>query len=682
MPNNWAKFDGSQPTLPKYLREAGYETAMIGKWHLHTDPTGFDHWQVLPGQGAYFNPDFLTPDGKIRRPGYVTRVVTDDAITWLREGRDPDKPFYLQIGHKAPHSQWEPEEKYAGLFDGREMPEPDTLHEDLSHRSPSFQHVETTLDPDGIGQYEKGFYNRHKADMPEGMDGKATRSWIYQKYVKDYLRTVASVDEQMGRLLDYLDESGLGENTLVLFTSDQGYYLGEHGLYSKHLMYEESFSTPLLMRYPAAIQPGTVVEDLAMNIDFAPTILDFAGAAIPDDMQGVSLRPVFEAGSELDRDAVYYRYYHPGWGHTAHEGVRTDRYKLIRFMHPKEAPRQVYWELYDLQEDPDEMNNIYDTASPELKQTLTRKLIELRRQYQVPEDNSDLLFNMGPKVPPLDGQAIEPQAAVPPKAAPMPTVVEPAVAKPATDVCQSSVLSNDFDSVDKGRYDAGAGAAFRFGGGDEKVLLGNATGNQDIDVFETGGAGNSGYARSVGTAVRSRSTVSIFKGADFSVCFQFEPAAGSNLGAFASGGFALPVGLDGSGFFAEQEDSRMMLGLALLERGEGIGTARFASMGKFQAYTELSAEDISLTDGHWYQLDFDLRFDPALGDWVTGGMTLTDRGMDGTDAGRVVGTFGASRIPPRNGTALNDAAEAYVVVVMNSARGARKMDNLSVKMRP
>ncbi|AKJ64480.1 sulfatase [Kiritimatiella glycovorans] len=407
VPDNWADFDGSQPTLPKYLRRAGYQTAMIGKWHLHTEPTGFDHWQVLPGQGAYSNPQFLTPAGKIRRSGYVTRVVTEDAIEWMRNGRDPGKPFYLQIGHKAPHSQWEYEQQYAGLFEGRRLPEPGTLNEDLSHRTPPLEHVETTLDPEGIWKYEKGWAARHGGPeriLPEGLNKARMRGWIYQRYVKDYLRTVASIDDQMGRLLDYLDESGLGENTLVIFTSDQGYFLGEHGFYSKHLMYEQSFGTPLLMRYPGVIQPGSVVDDLAMNIDFAPTVLDFAEVECPADMQGRSLRPLVDASVDGGtwREAVYYRYYHPGWGHTPHEGVRTDRYKLIRFMHPRSAPRKEYWELYDLQEDPDEMHNLYEEASPELIQRLTRKLVELRRRYDVPEDNSDLLFNMGPKVPPLE----------------------------------------------------------------------------------------------------------------------------------------------------------------------------------------------------------------------------------------------------------------------------------------
>ena len=400
--DNWAKFDGSQPTLPKYLRQSGYETAMIGKWHLHTDPTGFDYWQVLPGQGAYIDPEFQSPDGIARREGYVTRVVTDEAIAWLNKRHQTSKPFYLQIGHKAPHSPWIYEEKYAHLFEDTDLPEPATLHEDLSHRSPSVMDIESTLDPEGIGKHEKAFYKRHRNNMPHGLSSAQVRSWIYQRYLQDYLRTVASLDEQMGRLLDYLDEKGLSENTLVIFTSDQGYFLGEHGFYSKHLMYEEPFSTPLLMRWPARIKPGTVIEDLVVNIDFAPTILDAAGAGIPDDMQGLSLSPLFQSPHEPLRDAVYYRYYHPGWGHTPHEGVRTDRYKLIRFMHHRKAPRKIYWELYDLQSDPYEMHNLYDTASPELKARLTRRLVELRRQYLVPDDNSDLLFDMGKKIPPLE----------------------------------------------------------------------------------------------------------------------------------------------------------------------------------------------------------------------------------------------------------------------------------------
>ena len=405
--DNAEPFDGSQVTLPKLLQEAGYQTAMVGKWHLHSDPTGFDYWSVLPGQGVYVDPTFVGPEGETQKEGYVTEIVTQEAIQWLSNRREKSKPFYLQIGHKAPHSWWQPEKKYASLFEEDTLPEPPSLHEDISHRSAPVQHVEATLDPKGIFEHEKAFYRRHRADfenLPQGMPDKEVRSWIYQKYIKDYLRTSASIDEQMGRLLDFLDENGLADNTLIIFTSDQGYFLGEHGFYGKQLMYEEAFSTPLLVRYPKEIAEETVVNQLAVNIDLAPTVLDYAGVSIPEEMQGRSLRSLINAKQEVGkwRDAVYYRFYHPGWGHTPHEGVRTSRYKLIRFYANPKAPREDYWELYDLKNDPKEMNNIYEDAPAELVGELRDKLIALRRELRVPEDNSDLLFEMGSRVPPLE----------------------------------------------------------------------------------------------------------------------------------------------------------------------------------------------------------------------------------------------------------------------------------------
>lgn len=391
--HNREDFDGSQQTFPKLLKAAGYETAIIGKWHLHTDPTGFDFWQVLPGQGAYWNPQFLTAQGRITRRGYATTVITDDAIQWMRETHDPDKPFYLQIGHKAPHAGWEPDKKHESLFADSDLPEPPSLHEDLLSRTPA---VRKSLNIIGSKMWEgqKSFSKRYGA-LPEGLSDRELRSWVYQRYIKDYLRCVASIDENLGRLLDYLDDSGLADDTLFLFTSDQGFFLGEHGFYDKRLMYEETQSTPLLARYPGVIKAGSVVDELVLNLDFAETILDFASLPVPGDMQGMSFRSLVDPSHPKTawRNAVYYRYYDPGYGQTPHEGVRTERYKLIRFLYPQEQ-----WELYDLLRDPSEKNNIYGKASPELIQTLIKRLVQLRHQYAVPDDNSDLDYNVGSKV--------------------------------------------------------------------------------------------------------------------------------------------------------------------------------------------------------------------------------------------------------------------------------------------
>ena len=389
--HNREDFDGSQQTFPKLLQAAGYETAIIGKWHLHTDPTGFDFWQVLPGQGVYWNPEFLTPKGKIKRDGYVTTVIADDAISWMRDRRNPAKPFFLEIGNKAPHSGWEPDKKYESLFADVTIPEPPSLHEDLAARSRQVQSVLTKIGPD-MWKDEKPFSRRYGA-IPEGLNEQEARSWVYQRYIKDYLRCVASVDENLGRLLDYLDASGLADNTLVLFTSDQGFFLGEHGFYDKRLMYEEPLSTPLLMRYSGKIPAGQVVNDFAMNLDFAETILNFAGVPVPDDMQGVSLRPLVDPSCPKPavwRDAIYYRYYDPAFGQSAQEGVRTQRYKLIHFLNRKGHPAE--WEFYDLQNDPHEMNNAYSKASPELIQSLVTRMNELRVQYKIPADDSDMIF--------------------------------------------------------------------------------------------------------------------------------------------------------------------------------------------------------------------------------------------------------------------------------------------------
>ena len=419
--DNRDEFDGSQLTFPKLLQKAGYQTSIIGKWHLKTEPTGFDYYKVLKGQGMYYGPTFIENGDTIQYDGYVTNLITDFAIENLKN-RDKNKPFCMLYHHKAPHRNWMPDTKYLNLYDGEDIPLPETFYDDYSTRSAAareqdmrienmYLSVDMKLQPEdydvetGSGgkksfnavpgwtnaynlmtAEEKNAWDAHydplnKAFRDENLSGNALLEWKYQRYMKDYLRTVASVDDNVGRLLDYLDEEGLSENTIVIYTSDQGFYLGEHGWYDKRFMYEESFSMPLMVRYPPEISPGKVVDELVMNLDFAPTILDYAGVEIPDEMQGVSLRNLM-AGEQQPgwRKSVYYHYYeYPhGWHNVKrHYGVRTDRYKLIHFYNDIDA-----WELYDLMLDPNELNNLYDNPDySKIVDELKVELARLREQF-------------------------------------------------------------------------------------------------------------------------------------------------------------------------------------------------------------------------------------------------------------------------------------------------------------
>ena len=416
MRDNVVEFDGTQQTLPKLLQQAGYETAMIGKWHLKSEPTGFDYWQVLPGQGHYYNPDFRTPEGTFQEHGYVTDLITDKTLTWLKENRNPDKPFLLMMQHKAPHRAWLPGPKHLDTFDDVSIPEPANLFDDYATRgTPAHEQrmdIDKVMDPmadlkvftddNRQGQRWNSLYARmdaqqladftaayeaeNKAYLAAALKGEERMQWKYQRYMKDYLRTIASVDESVGEVLDYLEESGLDENTIVIYSSDQGFYLGEHGWFDKRFMYEESFRTPLLVHWPGVTEPGSVSDKLVSNLDYAETMLDMAGVPIPDDMQGVSLRPVLDGSvDETWRKSVYYRYYEHTQGHYVHphEGVATGRYKLIHFW------RLGEWELYDLQADRAEMNNLYgDLAYADVVSELKAELVKLREQYGVgPEDD-------------------------------------------------------------------------------------------------------------------------------------------------------------------------------------------------------------------------------------------------------------------------------------------------------
>ncbi len=396
-------FDGSQQTVSKLLQKAGYQTAVIGKWHLKTEPTGFDHYEVLKGQGHYYNPSFRT-EGKWEKNhekhiGYTTDVITDRSLDWL-ENRDPEKPFFLMSQHKAPHGRWEPALRHLEWLDDVEVPEPETLYDDYSGRGPAAAaHKMGIADhmgdprlmlkysskhtPEQFKVFDGYFRPRNEAFLAQKLEGKAKTAWHYQRYIKNYLRCVKAVDENVGRILEYLDQNDLTKNTVLIYSSDQGFYLGEHGWFDKRWMYEESFRTPLLVRWPGKITPGTVnSQDIVSNLDYAETFLEIAEAPIPDDMQGRSLVPVFQGATPKDwRTSHYYHYYESeGHGVAVHYGVFDGRYKLIRF--PEEHIDS--WELYDLQTDPNEMESRYgDPALADQEQRLKGELAKLRKQFLV-----------------------------------------------------------------------------------------------------------------------------------------------------------------------------------------------------------------------------------------------------------------------------------------------------------
>ena len=417
--DNRDTFDGSQVTFPKLLQAAGYETAIIGKWHLKSDPTGFDEWKILVDQGHYYNPVFVHNGAETPTEGYVTDLITEFAIDFL-DNRDSSKPFALLYQHKAPHRNWMPHPRHFDDMD-REYPLPETFDDDYAGRPAAAgqdmriadmwlsndmklqrHHYDEDTGTGGNDEWDptegwmadygrmndaqRAAWDAHYEPIGEAFrsaapTGAALAEWKYQRYMQDYLGSVLALDEGIGRLLDYLDENDLAENTLVVYTSDQGFYLGEHGWYDKRFMYEESLRTPLVMRFPSTIKPGQVNDALVLNLDMAPTLLDFAGVDAPETMQGQTLRPLVAGNPDTDwRDAIYYRYYEfpHGWHDVRpHYGVRTNRYKLIHFGGDMDV-----WELFDLQADPYEMNNLYgedDTAAVE--QHLHERLVELQREF-------------------------------------------------------------------------------------------------------------------------------------------------------------------------------------------------------------------------------------------------------------------------------------------------------------
>jgi arylsulfatase A-like enzyme len=391
-------FDGSQQTVPKLLKKKGYQTAIVGKWHLKSTPTGFDHFEVLKGQGQYYNPMLFTNGKNINHVGYTTDVITDQALTWL-DNRDPDKPFFLMCQHKAPHGKWEPALRHLHEFDDMEIPEPPTLFDDYSGRSPaSAQHKMGIADhigekrlmlsyaskftPEQFKQFDNAFRPKNEAFIKAKLSGKERTRWHYQRYIKNYLRCVKAVDENIGRMLDFLDKSKLSENTIVIYSSDQGFWLGEHGWFDKRWMYEESLHTPLLVRWPNKIKPSSKNDLLVSNLDFAPTFLELAGAEPAKDMQGESLLPLFKGNTPKDWRITHYYHYYEAGGHGVpiHFGVTDGKQKLIRFPDDKLNT----WEFFDLQKDPMEMKNLYAEKSYRADiESMKKELHRLRKQYKI-----------------------------------------------------------------------------------------------------------------------------------------------------------------------------------------------------------------------------------------------------------------------------------------------------------
>jgi len=440
--DNHSKFDGNQPTYPQYLQKAGYQTAVVGKWHLHSDPVGFDYWEILRGQGHYYSPEFLTnsptemtvkkeiknKQGTVIKTeyentyqgAYATVKSGDLALNFLKT-RDKSKPFAMIYNHKAPHRNWMPNVDDLGVIDTSNLQVPDNFYDDYQNRpAAALQELEindmylsydlklTEADytgdladiSQGWGKQWRALYARmtssqknkwdaYYQELNKGYqaakgDAKALLVWKYRRYMHDYLSSIYAMDKDIGRVLDYLDQQGLAENTIVVYTSDQGFFIGEHGWFDKRFMYEETMRTPLVIRYPAKIKPQQTITEMVQNLDYAPTFLDFAGIEIPDDIQGISLKDRLVEQQPIERDALYYHYYEgieKEHKVAKHEGIRTDTHKLIHF---KDVGID-HFELYDLAADPSEMHNIYGTqAAHVVQQELHKELIRIKDKYQAP----------------------------------------------------------------------------------------------------------------------------------------------------------------------------------------------------------------------------------------------------------------------------------------------------------
>jgi arylsulfatase A-like enzyme len=433
--DNHFPFDTTQVTFPQYLQNAGYQTAMFGKLHFGNSPKGFDQFKILPGQGTYYNPDFITKnEGTVRVEGYVTDIITDMTLNWLDKERDDSKPFMLFYLHKAPHREWLPAERHYKEYINKKFPEPETLFDDYEGRGTAAKTAEmnllthmnwagdskiepTIMDELGIletADWDKGAFEREvgrqnpeqraawdavygpmnedfKKNYPD-MTDKEKMQWRYQRYMQDYLGSIASVDEGVGKVLDYLDDKGLSDNTLVVYTSDQGFYLGEHGWFDKRFIYDESFKTPLLARWPGVIEAGTSSDQMVQNLDFAQTLLETAGVEAPSEMQGESLLPLFKGDdASWNRDAVYYHYYEYPSVHMVkrHYGIVSREFKLVHFYFDVHE-----WELYDRNKDPQEMKNVFeDPDYADIVAKLKVQLTELRVKYKDTEDLDNQYIN-------------------------------------------------------------------------------------------------------------------------------------------------------------------------------------------------------------------------------------------------------------------------------------------------
>lgn len=417
--DNYTDFDGSQWTFPKALQRAGYQTAMIGKWHLKSDPTGFDYWDILPGQGKYYRPTFRNSEGRREVDGYVTDITTDLAIDWLNgkgdSAREDGKPFLLMLHHKAPHRPWDPSPEHLRTYLDKDFEEPETLYDDYATRTSAPIDAEMRISQMRVDRdvkawprdshHRKWLYDHMSADARSawealvdprhdefqnaGLEGKERTHWLWRHYLEDYLACVKSVDEGVGRVLDWLNEAGLAENTVVIYTSDQGFYLGEHGWFDKRFMYEESLRTPMVLRWPAGVARGDAADgaprvesQMVSNVDIAPTFLELAGAQPDEELHGMSIAPLLAGESPGDwRDLFYYHYYEgPERDHAVarHDGVTNGRQKLIHFYELGE------WELYDLQSDPLEVNNRYEDPNfADLRQMMTKSLEAKRHELGV-----------------------------------------------------------------------------------------------------------------------------------------------------------------------------------------------------------------------------------------------------------------------------------------------------------
>ncbi len=399
-------FDGTQQQVQKLLQNANYQTAWVGKWHLQSYPQGFDYWKILPDQGNYYQPDFINMSHDTTRyKGYVTNLISDFSFDWLHQ-RDSTRPFFLVIGEKATHRNWMPAIEDLGAYDDQNFSMPENFYDTYKDRVAASEQ-DMTIDKTmllgddlkmNVNYKKPGMFGRLNSNEKEAYsnyynsiqkqyeqiknDSKAVIEWKYQRYLKDYLATAKSLDRNIGRILHYLDSTGLDKNTIVIYASDQGFYLGEHGWFDKRFMYEESLRTPFVIKYPTKIKPGTQIQNMVLNVDFAPTLLDMAGLKIPKEIQGKSFFPILKnpKATLKWRDAIYYHYYEYPEPHKVapHFGIRTQRYKLIRFYGPHNQ-----WELYDLSKDPHEMNNvIHDVSKIKLINQLKNQLRILINEYK------------------------------------------------------------------------------------------------------------------------------------------------------------------------------------------------------------------------------------------------------------------------------------------------------------